>query len=454
MHSLRDLPGAPGGAGLRVAVVGAGIAGLGTAWLLHRRHAVTVYDAGERPGGHAHTVDVPLAEGSLPVDVGFIVYNELNYPNLSELFRRLRVPTAASDMSLAVSIDGGRIEYSGSPRGLIAQPGNAIRPGTWRMLRDIRRFYREAPRLLDDPARAGDAGPGLGDYLAEHRYSTDFVADHLLPMGAAIWSSTPERMLAFPAVAFVRFCHNHGLLRFAGRPRWRTVAGGSRAYVDRLCSSFADRLRLGTRVVEARRHGNGIELRDSRGGVDRFDRLVLATHADQALAILGASATEAERAVLGAFRYEANPAYLHRDRRLMPRRRAVWSSWNCLATDRALGRHLAVTYWMNRLQPLGEAPPIFVTLNPETPPAEEATLARFEFAHPQFDAAALRAQQGLPALQGHNGTWFCGSYWGYGFHEDALRSGLDVATALGAPAPWHPAAAGGGTAVVPAMAAE
>jgi predicted NAD/FAD-binding protein len=419
---------------MRIAIVGTGISGLAAAWLLDQRHEVTVYEAAHRLGGHANTVGVPWQGRELPVDTGFIVYNERNYPNLTQLFARLAVPTRPSDMSFGVSLDEGRLEYAGSSlRALFAQKRNLLRPGFHRMWSDILHFNAEAARFLDDLTPCELT---LGEFLAERRYGTEFCRHYLLPMGAAIWSATLDGISKFPARSFLRFFANHGLLSIADRPQWRTVSGGSRVYVEKLSRGFAPRVRLGCPVRAVRRTGSGVEVIDARGGRGVFDQVVLACHADQALAMIEAP-TVAERAVLGAFRYQANRAVLHRDPALMPRRRAVWSSWNYLA--RADGRTdgaVSVTYWLNRLQGIDPACLLLETLNPWREPAPETVFAELHYEHPQYDARAVAAQDRLDEIQGRDGLWFAGAHWGYGFHEDGLRSGLQVAAALGVAPPW------------------
>ncbi|WP_374447675.1 NAD(P)/FAD-dependent oxidoreductase [Stella sp.] len=421
--------------GQRIAVVGAGISGLGAALALAERHDVTVYEAESRPGGHSNTVEVTAGGRTVPVDTGFIVYNLDTYPNLIALFDHLGVPTRASDMSFAVSADRGALEYSGSDlNGLFAQRSNLVRPRFLGMVRDILRFYREAPAVLLQPERR----QSLGQYLADGRYGRAFVDDHLLPMAAAIWSCPTSAMLEFPIVSFVRFCQNHGLLRVRDRPQWRTVAGGSREYVRRLTARLAGRIRLATPVDGIIRLQNAVVVRDRGGHEERFDQVVLAVHGDQTLAMLP-DADPHERAILGAFRYAANRAVLHGDPRLMPRRRSVWSSWNYLATrDDAGARAVSVTYWMNRLQGLDPAVPLFVSLNPPEPPAPSQVHAAFDYMHPVFDQAAIDAQAALPRIQGRRRTWFCGAWCGHGFHEDGLSAGLAVAASLGAAPAWRP----------------
>lgn len=413
----------------KIAVIGGGISGLSCAWLLGQRHAVTIFEENDYAGGHSNTVEVAARDGSVAVDTGFIVYNEVNYPNLVALFDHLSVPTADSDMSFAVSIAEGALEYAGTDlNGLFAQRRNIVRPRFWRMIADIVRFYREAPALLDD---AASESVTLGEYLDANRYSETFVDDHLLPMAAAIWSAPVDEMRRHPAQAFVRFCASHGLLKINDRPQWRTVRGGSREYVHRLLAGFDHEMRLGDPVVAVERPGAGAIVRTRSGRADRFDAVVMATHADQALALL-ADADSSERDVLGAFPYQENLAVLHSDSALMPRRRAVWSSWNFLkSSNQGEQDTVCVSYWMNRLQPLDTAMPIFVTLNPDRPIADDSIHRTFRYHHPVFDHRSPDAQRRIWTLQGQRDTWFCGSYCGAGFHEDGLQSGLAVAEMLG-----------------------
>lgn len=409
-----------------IAVVGTGIAGLAAAWLLSHRHHVTVYEQAARLGGHSHTVDVAGARGRTPVDTGFIVFNDQTYPNLVALFRHLGVPTKPSEMSFAVSLGDGALEYAGHERPdlLFAQPRNLLRPRFWRMLRDLVRFYRDAPA---DLPWLEQAPISLGTYLRARGYRDSFIEDHLLPMTAAIWSTPAAEARDYPAAAFIRFCVNHGLLKITDRPLWRTVDGGSRVYVERLAARFADRLRPGRGVVSVRRDARGVELRDTAGEVGRFDHVVIAAHADTALSMLE-DTTEAEATLLGAFRYCDNHAVLHRDPALMPRRRRIWSSWNYIGG--VAGQGPCVSYWMNRLQGL-PGDNLFVTLNPIRPPAAGTVIHSETYAHPMFDLEAMRAQRALWSLQGRHRTWFCGAHFGAGFHEDGLQAGLAVAEQLG-----------------------
>ena len=419
---------------MKIAIVGSGIAGLGAAWALNQRHEITVFEAEGYLGGHANTVEVVDRGRQVPVDTGFIVYNELTYPKLTRLFRELEVPTEKSEMSFSASLGQGAFEYKGDLPGLLAQPSNLGRPRYWRMLRDILRFYREAPELLTQEA---EEGPSLGAYLEAGHYSDDFVNDHLLPMGAAIWSTSLSDMRSFPARTFVQFCQNHGLLLLTNRPQWMTVKGGSREYVRRLSRSFRHRVRLNQAVVACRRTPLGVFVTTEAGGEERFDQLVLACHSDQALRILGPDATREEAETLGALGYEDNLAVLHRDPELMPRRRGAWASWNYLGGEvEARGRKVSVTYWMNRLQNLKTGEPLLLSLNPIRRPDPDKVLASYSYAHPQFDQAALEAQAALYRIQGTQRTWFCGAYCGYGFHEDGLEAGFKVAAELGAAVPW------------------
>jgi predicted NAD/FAD-binding protein len=418
---------------LAVAVVGSGIAGLAAAWLLNRRHGVTLYEQASKLGGHCNTVDVPGPDGAVAVDTGFIVYNTINYPNLVALFAQLGVVTHDSDMSFAVSLDGGRLEYAGTDLGgILAQPANLLRPRFWAMLRDLVRFYRRAPALL---AQAEVAGLTLGQLLDAEGYSAAFAEDHLLPMGAAIWSSTVADMRDYPAASFIRFFDSHGLLRLAGRPQWRTVTGGSRTYVARMTEPLVGRIRLACPVRAVRRQPDGVLVEERGGHVARYDHVVLACHGDQALGLL-ADASADERRVLGAFRYAKNRAVLHSDPSLMPRRRRAWAAWNYIGRSDDTTDDLCVTYWMQKLQGL-PGRDLFVTINPAREPRADLVHATFGYEHPAFDTETVKGQRDLWSLQGERRTWFCGAYAGAGFHEDGLQSGLAVAEALGGTRrPW------------------
>jgi predicted NAD/FAD-binding protein len=408
---------------LNIAVVGTGISGMAAAWLLSHCHRVTIFERLGRLGGHSNTVDVSTASGLLPVDTGFIVFNESNYPNLTALFAYLGVETKPSEMSFAVSLDQGRLEYSGGVdlSGLFAQPSNLLSPRFWSMLIDLRRFYASAPKQV---GKLGDVS--LGQYLARHNYRAPFIERHLLPMAAAIWSAPIETMLECPAETFIRFFDNHGLLKLTGRPIWRTVVGGSRTYVSRLMRSLESGIRYSRSIRAIHRDADGVDLEDESGTIERFDHVVVSAHADEALAML-AKPSGQETELLGAFRYGKNIAVLHRDETLMPRRRKVWASWNYIGDVAPL----CVTYWMNRLQGLPGDEDIFVTLNPPRSLRNGSILRTEVYHHPIFAGASLKAQRRLWSLQGKQKTWFCGSYFGAGFHEDGLQAGLAVAEALG-----------------------
>lgn len=422
-----------------VAVIGAGIAGLSAAWLLRDGADVTLYEAEPRLGGHADTQVVTVDGAEVAVDTGFIVYNTLNYHHLTGLFDHLGVETENSDMSFGVSIGGGALEYAGgSIPQLFVQKRNIARPRFLMMLRDTVRFYREAPRLLDTAEH-----PSLGDYLARNGYGQAFIDDHILPMGAAIWSASVTAMREFPARSFIRFFVNHGLLRLTDRPQWRTVTGGSRRYVARIEAALGTGVRKGLAVAAVRRDAAGVTVTLADGSTARHDAVILATHGDEALRLL-ADPSDDECRVLGAVRTQENRMVLHTDVALMPRRRGAWSSWNYLARDGAdHGREVALTYWMNRLQNLVTTEPLLVTLNPLAEPDPRRVLMEKTYRHPCYDAAMIAAQGALPALQGVRGTWFCGAWTGYGFHEDGIASAVAVARGFGIAPPWQDAMAEG-----------
>lgn len=426
---------------MRIAVIGTGIAGNAAAWILSKRYPVTVYEREDRPGGHSHTVTINYDGTPIAVDIGFIVYNELNYPDLTAMFDHLGVTTRESCMSFAVTADGGRFEWKGGgdnwrqlTAGLFAQPRNLFSPSYLWMLRDIPTFNRES---VQDYAAGELTGMSLGEYFRRKNFSPRLLSDYLAPMGAAIWSTPARDMLDFPAENFVAFFSNHCLLQYE-RPVWRTVSGGSRNYVERLTAAFADCIRLGCAVTSIERKARGVVVNDSHGGSETYDHVVIAAHSDQALRML-TDADDRERAVLGAIGYSPNTIYLHRDTRLMPKRRGVWASWNFLrwARQGTALNDVAVTYWMNELQGIDKAKPLFVSLNPPFAPDPKLTFGQYICEHPQYDAAAFAAQRQLTDIQGKRHTWFCGAWTGYGFHEDGIRSGLAVAEALGATAPWR-----------------
>lgn len=413
----------------RIAIVGSGIAGLGAAWLLRDTADITVFEARSEPGGHVRTV----MHGEQPIDTGFIVLNDRNYPYFNAFLKELGVEYQDSDMSFGVTIGDGAIEWAGdSLASLFAQKSLALDMGHWRMLADILRFNRQAKKLL-----VGDNCPAisLGEFLDRHRYSEAFAARYLLPMAAAIWSTPTSGMRAFPLSAFLHFFDNHGLLDISNRPQWATVVGGSHAYVKKVASILGERLRLNTPVDQVVREDGGISL-TAGGATERFDQVILACHADTTRAILADPDAE-ETDILGAFDFQPNRAILHTDSALMPKRRAVWSSWNYQA-DRAVlsDQRVAVTYWMNRLQDIAGETQYFVSLNPLVEPAADKVIAEIDYDHPVFDGDAIAAQERLHEIQGKRGAWYAGAWCSYGFHEDGLKAATRVAEGLGVSAPW------------------
>ncbi|MDP1519725.1 FAD-dependent oxidoreductase [Porticoccus litoralis] len=419
----------------KIAVIGSGISGMSCAWLLNQSQDVTLYEKDDRLGGHSNTVTFELNQQPVSVDTGFIVYNPVNYPNLVAFFDALGVTTCETDMSFAVSINGGELEYSGSGlSGLLAQKSNLAKPQFWSMLKDLMRFYREADELLQAPENSHIT---LGQMLKQHNYGKAFTYNHLLPMGAAIWSVPVEKMLEYPATSFLRFCRNHGLNQLQNRPQWRTVVNGSRCYVDKIAQHLGNAVRLNTRIQSVTRYDDHVVVDDMLGNSETYDEVVFACHSDQALNLLSDASRE-EKSLLGCFPYQRNFAYLHQDTSLMPLRKKTWSSWNYLSSQRQDDTRVSVSYWMNRLQPLNTEQPLIVTLNPLHMPRQGTIIRSFFYDHPLFGQASLDAQRHLWSLQGKNRTWFCGAYFGYGFHEDGLQSGLAVAEALGGVMrPWQ-----------------
>ena len=416
-----------------IAIVGSGIAGMSAAWLLSQTHSVTVFERDTRIGGHSNTVVVKKAGIRIPVDTGFIVYNDETYPNLVALFSHLKVPTEASDMSFAVSVDNGSLEYgSGSLNAMLGQRRNILTPRYWRMVLDIKRFFQQATKFLDQ--KTPDETLNLGDFLAQHGFQGDMADRFILPMGGAIWSTKPAAMKEQPAITFLRFLESHGLLKFTGQYPWRTVTGGSRAYVERLTADYIDRVNVGRGVTEIKRLDNGVAITDKSGRTTQHDAVVIATHANEALNLLS-DPDPTEKRLLHAFQYTDNRVILHSDPSLMPHRKRIWSSWNFMGQDDA---GVSVTYWMNKLQSLDNRQPLFVSVNPVREPITNAVYRSFNYQHPFFDLASWQAQKDLWQLQGNRNTWFCGSYFGAGFHEDALQSGLAVAEELGGvKRPWQ-----------------
>jgi len=417
----------------KIAIVGAGVSGMGAAHALSAAHDVTLIEAEPRLGGHARTI-VAGRRGDQPVDTGFIVFNYVNYPQMTGLFEALDVPVIKSDMSFGATINGGWLEYNlQTYRGMFAQTRNLVRPAYAGMLRDILRFHAGAREAAADPTLT------LGGLVEKLRLGRWFQEYFLLPFSGAIWSTPLERMLDYPAQPLVRFFDNHGLLQAKGAHQWYTVKGGSREYVSRLeaaTRAHGATIRLGAPVQGLRRVPGGVELRCAGGEWEGFDHVVLATHSDASLALLSDPSPE-EAAALGAMRYQANDAYLHCDPSVMPARKACWASWVYQGDHSRPRDRIGVSYWMNSLQPFIPADDLLlVTLNPQDPIREEMIYDQTSFMHPVYDHASWAAQEALRGMQGQRNTWFCGAYMKNGFHEDGYSSGLDVARALGVAPAW------------------
>ncbi|HFB2047978.1 MAG: FAD-dependent oxidoreductase [Hyphomicrobiaceae bacterium] len=417
---------------LKIAVIGSGITGLACAWLLSKRHKVTLFERNDRLGGHSHTVKVLSPDGPIDVDIGFIVYNEATYQNLTALFAHLSVNTSRSNMSFAVSLDKGDYEYSGNGIcGLFGQPLNFINGRHLRLVYDIFRFFRNVGALKVNYL---DTSLTLAQWLNKTGYSRDFMQRHILPMGAAIWSVPSAQIMDFPMTAFARFFQNHGLLRIFNRPKWRTVTNGCQNYVKKIVANLDCEIRLGLEIQKITRSSDSIGVYSNAGVIEDFDHCVLAIHANQALQVLS-DADPIEHSHLSVFKYSDNEAVLHCDHRVMPQRKHLWSSWNYVSTD--ISEKPNITYWMNNLQPLPTKQNYFVTLNPVQQFLNDSIIGRYHYSHPIFNRAAIERQKYLWELQGRRRTWFAGSYFGYGFHEDGLQSGLAVAERLGGiERPW------------------
>jgi len=415
----------------KIAIIGTGISGLSAAYLLSKDYNIKLYEK-SHTGGHSHSVNVGDTDHPIFIDMGFIVFNEACYPNLVALFNHLHIDHDLADMSFGVSMNEGELEYSSL--NLFAQKRNLLRPRFLTLLSDIMRFYKCAP-IDSEAVTTGDYR--LGDYLTDQNYSQTFIEDHLLPQAAAIWSTSALLIMDYPLKAFIAFFKNHGLLELDVKKRipWRSVRGGAQAYLSALTQGFKDKI-SSKGAVRVNRTSNSVIITDSEGHEETFDQVIMACHADEAHALLQ-DKDEAENTILSSFRYTMNDVVLHTDDQLMPKRRSAWSSWNYIGRSGQDDKMLCVTYWMNRLQTLDTKKDYFVTLNPITPIAPSKIIKQIEFHHPLFNAASLRAQNELHRLQGQRNTWFCGAYFGSGFHEDGLQSGLAVAEALsGLKRPW------------------
>lgn len=414
---------------MKIGIIGGGISGLGAAYLLSPDHEVTLYEKNAYIGGHSRTIEVPQGKRSVPVDTGFIVFNDWNYPNLMGLFKTIGVPYQKSNMSFGVSIRNGWLEYSSN--NLFAQPVNLLRPPHWKMIADILRFNKEAQSYIQK-----DPSITLGDCLLELRMGDWFCRYYILAMGASIWSCPIETIMKFPARTFLLFFKNHGLLNIRERPQWYTVTGGSREYVKKLTASFSGKVRLWGAATSVKADQGRVIITDANGAQETYDRVIFACHADEALAMLQ-NPTPDQAEVIGAFTYQTNEIVVHADTSFMPKRKSCWASWVYLSEqERDDNPRVSLSYWMNNLQDLDRNHPVIVTLNPGRQPAPSLTYDRHEFSHPVFDVGAIKAQERIKAIQGRNNIWFCGAYQRYGFHEDGLLSAVNVARDMGASIPW------------------
>lgn len=428
---------------MKIAIIGSGISGLTAAWLLHQSHEITVFEANDYIGGHTHTIDVELDGEQLAIDTGFIVYNDWTYPNFIELLKRLDVGSLATEMSFSVRCERSRIEYNGSNlNGLFAQRSNLLKPRFHRMLQDILRFNRESLELLEEDHE----NLTVDEYVTQRGYSKQFSDLYLIPMGAAIWSCPPETFGKFPIRFIVEFYRNHGLLSIRNRPQWRVISGGSARYVEKLIAPFESRIRLNSPVEAIAREENGVTIRATDSEDERFDHTIFACHSDQALRILGDSATSTERDVLSEFPYQKNSAVLHWDDSVLPQRRRAWASWNYHIDDAPsdhqessdrTGRSATVTYNMNILQRLEAQRTFCVTLNRDEAIDPAKIVGQYEYHHPVYTTGRRAAQQKHSDLINRNRTSFCGAYWGNGFHEDGVNSAIAVCRKLGVEPPWQ-----------------
>ena len=436
---------------LKIAIVGSGISGLAAAHALQGSANITLFEAGSYFGGHTHTVDItlPTAKGATSksithgIDTGFLVFNERTYPHLIKLFAELGVETAKSDMSFSVQVPqkNGSLEWSGSNLSTVfAQRSNLINPRFWRMLRDLMRFNKLATQIAKSGAETQLMQP-LEEFLQSNNFSSEFRDWYLLPMLGCIWSCPTSQMLQFPVATMVRFCHNHGLLQVNDRPQWWTVAGGAKHYVEKIVANIADK-RLNTPVHCITRDSRGAHI-VTNAGTEKFDKVIIATHSDQALAMLQ-QPSQSEKQALSAINYQANTAVLHTDARVLPQRKSAWAAWNYERVQSDPNQpdtsNVCLHYLINMLQPIPFSQPVVVSLNPTKPIAPEHVLGTFDYAHPVFDLAAIKAQADIPALQGLQNTYFCGAWTGYGFHEDGLKSGLAAAKQLIEDSQWQAAA--------------
>jgi predicted NAD/FAD-binding protein len=422
---------------MKLAIIGTGVAGLGCAHFLNSRYDLTLFEQNDYPGGHTNTITVNEHDRDVPIDTGFMVYNEVTYPNLTRLFRELGVETKPTTMSFSVTHQPSGIEYNGAGLNrLFGQRRNLVRPRFWRLLLQMSRFNAEAIQALKDSAYATYT---IRQYVEERGYGEDFLNLFLVPMSSAVWSTPPDRMLEFPAYTLLRFFHNHGFLGLHTHHPWRTLVGGAKSYVAKMSAPWRERIRLNSKVASVSRGAEGVRVVTGDGGEERFDKVILASHADQSLRML-ADPTAQESALLGEFQYQRNTTTLHTDPKFMPRTRGCWASWNYRIDGQADGTTAASThYWMNSLQGVSQRQSYFVSLNSEDRIPEKAVLRRIEYHHPLFSLGAIAAQNELPSLNRisrDQSTYFCGSYFKYGFHEDAFTSALECARAVTGEALW------------------
>jgi len=416
----------------KIAVIGSGISGLGAAYLLNKHADITLYEKNKVIGGHSRTKEINYDGVEIPVDTGFIVFNNRNYPHLTKLFETLGIERIKSDMSFGASIDDGKLEWSAqSLFSVFGQKSNFFNPKFYSMLLDMRKFFKCAPQVLERKNIIT-----LGEYLDELKMGKAFREWFLLPMGAAIWSCPTSTMLEFPAQTFVRFFQNHGLLTVSDQPTWYTVKGGSKEYVKRITASFADKTLVNCGAVSVKRTQKSVKITDTKGDTKTYDKVIFACHANEALALLDKPSVD-EKEILGAFSYQENVGYLHRDESLMPKRKGCWASWIYSRDSSKPENSIAVTYWMNNLQSIDKAKPVFVTLNPIKEPRPDLTFDKHVFTHPVFTKEAIAAQGKMQALQGANNSWYCGAYTRYGFHEDGLLSAVNVVKSMGVSIPWE-----------------
>lgn len=419
---------------MKIAIIGSGISGNSIAYLLNKDHDITIYEKNDYIGGHSRTVSVKTPDGTIPVDTGFIVYNERNYPHLTGLFKHLGVHTTKSDMSFSVSINNGWLEYGTYKklRGLFAQKRNLLRPAYWKFLLDILKFNKTAHKYLEKETTLT-----LGELLDEMKLGSWFRDYYLLAMGAAIWSTPAQKMLDFPARTFLRFFDNHGLLTINDHPQWHTVTGGSQEYVKKITTPFKDRIKLNCTVTRVIREPESVSVEDTQGNTQLYDNIIFACHSDQALKLLS-NPTKDEKEIIGNIKYQPNEMILHTDLSFMQKRKNAWSSWVYLSEEKKdTSKGVSLSYWMNNLQPLKTNTPIIVTLNPSKEPDPKLIKNRYTFSHPVFDEPAIQAQNRIPEIQGTDRIYYCGAWQRYGFHEDGLLSAVNVAKYFGITPPWN-----------------